>query len=166
MVNIFCTKKLEPFVKIDNIIQETLNQWNAHLVYFDGKKCLYFIDKKTLYSIFIANIVKKDLENIENLFFNSLIQQLKNDKIYKPEMNNYLIENFQTIKFYKTYNDQKTLGTLRDNLNHLKSHCKYKDNKLLAALEFAKFSMNEIPIGIRNFYNAKNLMEEELKKHT
>ena len=45
-------------------------------------KCLYFVDKKTLYSIFIADIIKKDLKNIGNLFFDTLVQQLKNDKIY------------------------------------------------------------------------------------
>lgn len=165
MVNVFCSKKLEPFVDIDNNIQETLNLWNAHLVYFDGKKCLYFVDKKTLYSIFIADIVKKDLKNIGNLFFDTLVQQLKNDKIYRPELDKFLIDNFKTIKFYKTDNDQKTLGTLRDDLNHLKAYCEDKNNKLLAALEFAKISMNGIPIGVRKYYKAKELMEEELKNH-
>lgn len=165
MVNVFCSKKLEPFVDIDNNIQETVNQWNAHLVYLDRKKCLYFVDKKTLYSIFIADIVKKDLKNIGNFFFYTLVQQLKDDQIYRPELDNFLVDNFKTIKFYKTDNDQKTLGTLRDDLYHLKAYCQDKNNKLLAALEFAKFRMNNIPIGVRNYYTAKKIMETELKNH-
>ncbi len=165
MVNVFCSKKLEPFVDIDNHIQETFNQWNAHLVFLDGKKCLYFVDKKTLYSIFIIDIVKKDLKNIGNLFFDTLVQQLKNDKIYRPELDNFLIDNFKTIKFYKTDNDQKTLGTLRDDLMHLKAYCEDKNSKLLAASEFAKSRLNRIPIGVRKYHFAKELMGEELKNH-
>lgn len=165
MVNVFCSKKLEPLVDIDDNLQPSFNLWNAHLVYIAGKKCLYFVDKKTLYSIFIMDIVKKDLKNIGTLFFDTLVLQLKNDKIYRPELDSYLINNFKTIKFYKTDNDQKTLGTLRDDLNHLKGYCEDKENKLNAAFEFSSFIMNRIPIGVRKYHKARELMEEELKNH-
>ncbi|HET6244211.1 MAG TPA: hypothetical protein VFF35_06795 [Bacteroidia bacterium] len=166
MVNIFCTRKLETFVDIKEKPEtnpENDNNWNGHLISIGGRKCLYFVEKKTLYSILLIDILKKDLKQLEKLFFNELLIQLQEDKIYKPEYGKYLIENYSSLRLFQTDNDQKTMGTMRDDIGHLKAYCEDKNDKLKAATEFAHRSLNRIPIGTRKYKYAKEIMEEMLK---
>ncbi|MBW6484326.1 MAG: hypothetical protein K0B10_14885 [Vicingaceae bacterium] len=164
MINIFCTKKLEAFTgKLDKKEPIGENNWTGHLVAIGGRKCLYFIQKKTLYSVLLIDIVKKDLKQLDKLFFEALLIQLKADKIYKPELENYLVENFSSLKLLPTDNDQKTMGTMRDDIINLKAYCEDKENKLKAAAEFATETINKIPLGTRKYKYASELMNEELK---
>ncbi|HET6243623.1 MAG: hypothetical protein H0V01_05500 [Bacteroidetes bacterium] len=147
----------------NEIANGTENKWTAHLVPIGGRKCIYFIHKKSLYSVLVIDILKKDLKELNNLFYEAFVTQLKVDKIYNSEFERFLKENFSSMKLFSTDNDQKTMGTMRDGIMHLKSFCEEKENKLDAAVEFCKYSLNRIPIGTRKFKYAKELMEEELK---
>ena len=77
--NIFCSVKLQKFLGSplkDMTIVDPGNKWgwNAHLFYTERKKCLIFVNKHTYYSLFIPDLLKKDVENFENLFVNRLMQ--------------------------------------------------------------------------------------------
>ena len=164
MVNIFCTKKLEPLVKTEERTIESFtsdNKWNGHLISIDRRKCLYFIHKPTLYSFLILDILKKDLVKFDQLFFDSLVNQLILDNLYSPQLDEYLKENYSTIKLFKTDNDQSTLGTLRDVLRHLNSYLEDKSDKIIASKKFMEKGLNKIPIGTRKYYNATEIMKLE-----
>jgi hypothetical protein len=130
MVNVFCTRKTESLITVEkkrenyNPIDEN---WLCNLIAVGGKKSLYFIDKKTLYSILLLNVKKKDLQNIESLFIEEFISQLKIDGILNPEKELIIRNKFSEITFYETDNDQKTLGT-----------CNYSGSKLAIVLKACK----------------------------
>lgn len=167
MINIFCTRKTESFITVkkkEENYEECDENWLCNLIFVDGKKSLYFIDKKTLYSILILNVKKKDLENIESLFIEEFISQLKSDGLLNPE-NELLIKNkFSKITFYETDNDQKALGTLRDNDYHIRRFISDKVDKLHSAIEFMERRINRIPLGARKYAYAKDLMKFEIEK--
>lgn len=168
MVNIFCTKKLEAFVVTEERTLESYtsdNNWNGQLITIDRRKCLFFIQKRTLYSILIIDILKKDLVNLDKLFLESLVNQLKLDNLYKPELDNYLTKNYSRIKLFKTDNDQSTLGSMRDDLMHLSCYVEDKGDRIGAAKKHMKQSLNNIPVGTRKYSLPKELMELELKSH-
>jgi hypothetical protein len=166
MINVFCTKKLESFVKTEDSTLESYtsdNNWNGQLISIDRRKCLYFIHKRTLYSILLLDILKKDLMHLEKLFFEGLVNQLKLDRLYSPKLDNYLLNNYSTIKLFRTDNDQKTLGTMRDDIMHLNAYIEDKPDKMIAANYHMRKTLNIIPIGTRKYQNARDLMELELK---
>ncbi len=166
MINVFCTRKLETFIKVkkkDESFVESSESWICHLIPIGGKKSLYFIDTKTLYSVLLINVQKKDLQNIEQMFVSEIVNQLKNDGILKPEKELLVRNKYKSLTFNETNNDQKTLGTLRDNIAHLKSYIYDKSDKQNSAREFTKESINRIPLGSRKYSYAKELMAEELK---
>jgi hypothetical protein len=66
--------------------------------------------------------------------------------------------------FYETDNDQKTLGTLRDNISHIKAYIEDKDDKLKYASELMKSRINKIPLGSRKYHYANELMKLEIEK--
>lgn len=167
MINIFCTRKTESFISVnkkEEYYNENDENWICNLIAVGGKKSLYFIEKKTLYSILILNIKKKDLQNIENLFVEELISQLKIDQIFNPEKELLIRNNHKKITFYETNNDQKTLGTLRDNDYHIKAYISNKVDKLYFARDFMQSSINRIPLGSRKYAYARDLMKAELDK--
>lgn len=81
-----------------------------------------FVDKKTLYIILILNFSVKDLPRLKEIFLKEFINQLKRDDIHSPEIENYFIKNFNVIKFFKTDNDQNTLGTIKNAASLLKRY--------------------------------------------
>jgi hypothetical protein len=166
MVNIFCTNKLAAYLpQIEkNLVSSTYhNNWSGQLVVVNRRNCLYFIHKRTLYSVLLLDFKKKDFKIIDKLFFEGLIAQLQLDELNRPELNAYLRENFTEVKFYKTDNDQSTLGTMRDDLMRLKATIEDRVDKFEAAKDFMKYAMNEIPIGTRKYQSAKKIMAAELK---
>jgi len=168
LVNIFCTKKLEGFVETKERTLESYtsdNNWNGQLISVDRRKCLFFVHKQTLYSILLLDILKKDLLNLDNLFFNCLIDQLKLDNLYKPQLDHHLKENYSTLNLFKTDNDQSTLSALRDGITRLNSSIEDEPDKIIAANKYLESRLNTIPLKMKKFHYAKEIMELELKNH-
>ena len=136
MPRIYCTKKLENFIgNVDqdlpsNIIQRSLSDWNAHLFFIERKKCIVFVNNQTAYSVFIIDLLKKDLKDIDLLFYNRLIKQLKHDKIIKENESFELLFPAERLKFYKTNNDRKVIGRINDFVEMFKTNLFYKYDNL------------------------------------
>lgn len=135
MPRIYCTKKLESFIGNadqdlpSDMIYRSLQDWNAHLFFADRKKCLVFVNNRTAYSLFLADILKKDLKNIDLLFHRRLFEQLKHDNILNTDEAFKSIFPPEELKFYKTNNDRKTIGRINDFVNMFKVHLFYKYDK-------------------------------------
>lgn len=136
MPRIYCTKKLESFIKdVDHdlpsdLIYRSLLDWNAHLFFAERKKCLVFVNNKTAYSIFMINLLKNDLKHIDVLFHRRLIEQLEYDKIIGTNESCESLFPHEELKFYKTNNDRKTIGRINDFVYMFKSHLFYKYDQL------------------------------------
>ena len=167
MTNIFCTNKLAGLISVKpilNSVTENSESWNAHLFSIAGRKCLLFTDKETCYSVLLVDILKKDLENINSLFYNMFLYQLKSDKIELPINRAPLEESYSELTLYTTDNDRKTLGVMNSLILDLKSYCDTKFNKIEAARYFGENIINGIPIGSRKFANAKKMMQAKMNR--
>jgi len=62
---IYCSNKLKQFLgsfvtnTLTNQFKSGLGDWNGHLFFLYGKKCLALVNNQTYYSLFIADILKK-----------------------------------------------------------------------------------------------------------
>jgi hypothetical protein len=74
MTRVYCTKKLKDFIGNveetfpDDFYDIKLSDWNAHLFFVEKRKCIVFVNILTYYSVFIADILKKDLKIDITLF--------------------------------------------------------------------------------------------------
>jgi len=167
MTAIYCSRKLETFINTETIPEEINpydREWSAHLVAIGGRKCVCMVDKKTLYGILLIDVLKKDLPTISSTIYLSFIQQLKGDRIYNPELDGVYSRMFSSVRFFKTDNDRKSMGILNGIIDNLKSYCNTREDKLEAALYFARNTMNGIPFGTRKYKIAKEMMKTEMEE--
>jgi hypothetical protein len=119
MADIYCTKKLEKVLGKSHItstpeVSHRLGSWNANLFPLSGRKCLIMTNDVTCYTLLFLDILKKDLLNFQDLFYERLIDQLEYDGIEvslscAPELLNHC-----SPAFRRTNNNRKILGTMND----------------------------------------------------
>lgn len=112
----------------------------------------------------LIDILKKDLPTISSSIYLSFIQQLKGDRIYKPELDGVYSRMFSSVRFLNTDNDRKTIGILNNIIDNLESYCDTRENKLEAVLYFARNTMNRIPYGTKKYKIAKEMMKTEMEE--
>ena len=154
MTKIFCTHKLQKLIgKVEQNLSNDLNvsrfgDWNSHLFFVDKRKCLIFTNNKTNYSIFLSDILKKDLKNLSDLFNSRLMEQLKIDKIFKQNNDKIITELGGQLTLYRTNNDRRIIGTMNDFIQHFKANC-YRKYSHLSEMDivYENGLINTIPTG-------------------
>jgi len=132
MTRVYCTKKLKDFIgEVDEMLPDDFNDiklsdWNAHLFFVDKRKCLVFVNILTYYSVFIADIIKKDLKNIDDIFLMRLKEQLLHDRVIEDFNNAIPLTAGVRISFIKTNNNKKAIGRINDFVYMFKVHCSVK----------------------------------------
>ena len=167
MVNIFCTNKLAGLISVKpilNSVTENSESWSAHLFSIAGRKCILFTEKETCYSVLLVDVLKKDLKDINSLFYNAFICQLNTDKIELTPNLSYVDKINCELTLYRTDNDRKTIGVMNSLILDLKSYCDTKFDKIAAARYFGQNIINGIPIGSRKFANAKKMMQAKINR--
>ena len=119
MTNIFATKKLEKIIqkKIegnDLIVENSLGDWNAHVFYVAKKKCILFVNAKTLFSVIIPQFSTKNIDRIDELFIDTFYNQLLFEKIDVNYEN--IRSKIGQLKFRSTNNNRKAIGVLNYNI--------------------------------------------------
>jgi len=129
MTRVYCTKKLNDFIgNVEETLPDDFNDiklsdWNAHLFFVDKRKCIAFVNILTYYSVFIADIVKKDIKNFDEIFITRLKEQLLKDRVIDDFKNVNLLTDEAKLCFIKTNNNKKVIGRINDFVDMFKVHC-------------------------------------------
>jgi hypothetical protein len=167
MINIFCSLKLSKLLGIEKTVEINSNfetDWSAHIFSIAGKKWLIFVNKHTLYSVIVMNVLKKDMNNLSILFTESLIRQLDREKILTTNFENYLREFDQIANICTTDNDRKTMGSINDFIFHTKS-CYEDDRTIEKAKNFALHYVNTVPSKVLKYSTPHEKMKELIKSY-
>ena len=127
MTNIFCTKKLEKLIgkkliATNAVSDELIGNWNANLFSLNKRKCLIIMNDVTYYCLIFLDVLKKDVLNFHELFYQRLIEQLDYDQVNFPfECAPKLITSCEP-NFLRTNNNRKVLGTMNEFVYELKYH--------------------------------------------
>lgn len=172
MTRVYCTNKLKDFIgNVDKSLPDDFNNikssdWNAHLFFVDKRKCIVFVNNLTYYTIFIADIVKKDLKNIEDIFKKRLEEQLLQDRVIDNFENAKILIGESEMSFIRTNNNKRVIGRINDFIGMFKVHCLYKYGHLNEMdIVYENGLINKIPTGKytdikKSFSNPiENLME-------
>ncbi len=121
-----CTKKLQKEMGIkeaDLVLEEAtasrLGGWHANLIHIDGRKCVLFVNDKTLFNFIVPDVPRAQIRNLSGLFTGFLACVLSEEGIADSEITKIIAE-YQEVGYAKT-NSKKILGSM----NELAFHYKY-----------------------------------------
>lgn len=162
MVQINCTQKLGKFIKtgIDNGLPRTDQDWSAHLFFISGRKCIIFVHKKTLYTVMLLDIFKKDMTHINRLFLEAYIDQLKSDNIVGSH-ETFIRNLYKEIRLVSTDNDRKTLGVINNIVSILQGATATGEFSDLESIRyFVSEQVNKMPWQALEYDCSKDRMSE------
>ena len=168
MVNVFCTSKLKEFLKplVDTSKPIVNNeQWNAHLLYLEGRKCIIFLNKETIYSFVLFDILKKDISNIRRLFIDGFINKLYEDEILELKDELVLRMKYENTRFLPTNNDKRAIGSINDCISRITFSPIYNKCSLKEAEIYVEKNLNDIPMGAVKYQFPTDLMKEKIKNN-
>ena len=154
MATIFCSKKLQGLFgavvskQAVDTLPSPLGDWNGHLFTVERRKCLVFINNKAYYSLFLADILKKDLANFPDLFLSNLIRQMLHDGVIDEQKIPLIKEAYGALTLARTNNDKKAIGTMNDFIYQFKVGCDWKYGGFYQ-IDLAELnaSINDTPVG-------------------
>lgn len=170
MTRIYCTEKLKKFIGTveeslpDDVATIRPSDWYAHLFYVEKKKILVFVNIQSYYTVFVVDVVKRDMKNIDEIFRNRLRQQLLNDLIVSD--NEIIDFNDFEICFFKTCNIKRVIGKINDFVYIFKVHCFLKYGHLSNMnIVYENGIINETPSGsYAEKYKTCTAPKENIKK--
>jgi len=127
MAYLCCTKKIidllniTPAPYIPDEDTSILGPWYANLFLVERKKCLIFVNSKTLFSFVTVNQAKKDIKQIGDIFRLNVSARLQAESI-SHDMIDRIMEDYKTIIICKT-SDRKILGSMNELIFHFRVHC-------------------------------------------
>lgn len=171
MTTIFCTNKLAKFIgKVEqtpqtNLTVSTLGDWNGHLFFLDGKKCLMFVNNQTYYSIMLFCILKKDLKNLRAIFIERFIEQLTHDQLMEPDDPRRIKEDFGPLVLARTNNDKSTIGVMNEYIDAITHHCMVKYGHVSQMMPaYENGLINDTPMGTSSSAQKTIFPKEEMGK--
>jgi hypothetical protein len=126
MIKIYCYKSFSNYfslnVKLNKSQERSINDWSAHLVKFDKKPRLFFINHKTFFYFIIDVVDVMEIENINVKFIKGLCLEI--NKTYKLTQEEQVLinEKLNIISFYDKSTDKEVNNILRNFISFFKNH--------------------------------------------
>ncbi len=147
-----CTKKLQKILGLkigelfeQNIEDSILGPWHANLIYIDRKKCILFVNDKTLFNFIIPDVNKSQFKELSSLFKMHLACVLSDLGV--PEIAKVkIMSEYDTIQFANT-NNKSVLGSMNDLAYHYKHHILYEGGVQSPAVPNIIKKLNHMPMG-------------------
>ena len=134
-----------------------LGAWHANLLHIDGKKCVLFVNDRTLFNFLAQNVKRQEIKNLSHLFNEHLIYALSSENL-TDEIKEKIISEYKEIN-YTTTNNKKVLGSMNDLAFHYKHHILSEGGIFSALIPTIINKLNHMPMGVIDY----NYASEELK---
>ena len=97
-----------------------LGPWHANLMYIDRRKCVLFVNDKTLFNFIAADVSRADIRNL-GVLFRSLLQCMLSDEGLEASAKEKIMSEYDELGYAKTQN-RSVLGSMNDLVFHYKYH--------------------------------------------
>jgi len=165
---IYTTRKLERTITksiVGNSENENkvLGEWVATIFYVDRKKCWLIVNKLTKYLLILSDLKTAELNNITQIFTETLHSQLRNDGI---EIDNGTLSGIiGEIKLCETNNDRSANGSLNNCMYSIEQwKIEYGNFENLPFREINS-GLNSSPNQMLNWKYPKEVMNETIKAY-
>jgi len=127
MLMIRCTKKLrkEMGLKQPDLAPEEsgdrpfLGSWYANLIYIDRRKCVLFVNEKTLFNFIVPDVLKAHLKDL-SVLFKIFLQCVLADEGFETHIREKILAEYTEVGYANTEN-----RSVLSSMNELAFH--YKD---------------------------------------
>jgi hypothetical protein len=139
-----------------------LGDWYSNIFSFTMKKnVLIFMNAKTLYSFFVTDIYRDDIDNFGKTFIYGLITSLENNGFEKNIIKK-IINEYPEIEIVKT-KSRSILGSMNDHVDHYYSCFEKGNSSCIETIEEFNRSVVEIPMGALKFKTPLEALRELIK---
>ena len=147
-----CTKKLQKEMGLkksdiseDEPKESYLGSWHANLIYIDRKKCLLFVNDKTLFNFIVPDISRAQIKELSNIFRVNLECVLATEGVSKRAKTKIMSE-YESIQYTNT-NSKSILGSMNDLAFHYKYLIQSEGGVQSYAVPSIIKKLNHMPMG-------------------
>jgi hypothetical protein len=147
-----CTGKLqkEMGLKKSDLLQgepdfSYLGPWHANLIHINRRKCVLFVNDKTLFNFIAPDVSREEITNLCVLFKNYLQCVLAEEGVMTLAREKILSE-YEEIRYAKT-KSKSVLGSMNDLAFHYKYHIQGEGGVHSIAVPSIIRKLNRIPMG-------------------
>ena len=165
---IHCTQRLlkEINPNIESSVEERdvvgFGDWYSNIFSLTRKKnVLIFMNVKTLYSFFVTDIYRDDLDNIGKTFIFGMIASLENNG-FERELIETIINEYAEFEIAKT-KSKSILGSMNDHVNHYYSCFEKGSSSRIKTIEEFNKSIVTIPMGALKYKTPLEVFRELIK---
>lgn len=163
MAVVFCSTKSSKLPGVKNRLPSiSMNNWNGHLFFLEGRKCLVFIHKETLYSFVLFDVLKKDLADFQEGFIRHLLEQLEHDFLISEKLKEVIRMDPGTIELSTTDDDKSAIGYLNDSVHRLTWTRHFHVTTIPEIKKYVRLYYNTTPT-LKRKSTPKLMMAEKLK---
>ena len=95
-----------------------LGPWHANLIYIDRRKCVLFVNDKTLFNFIVPDVSKAVIRKLDDLFRHHL-QCILADEGFPESVRDKISSEYADVAYAKT-NSKRVLGSMNDLAFHYK----------------------------------------------
>lgn len=121
------------------------------------------MNKQTLYSFLLIDVLKKDLDKFNKLFVDNLIEQLYFDNLLTSIVERNVRTKYQSIFLRKTDNDKKVIGSMNDHIFTINVYAETEGGLHKLHNRFMGQQLNRTPMGAVKGKFPVNLMREKIE---
>jgi hypothetical protein len=147
-----CTKKLQKEMGLSaNSLctippqDSFLGTWHANLIYIDRKKCVLFVNDRTLFNFIIPDLLRDQIRSLDGIFKSYLQCVLASEKFPDWFLAKAQVE-LETIHYGNT-NSKRILGSMNDLAFHYKYYILSEGGVHSPAVPAIIQQLNRIPMG-------------------
>lgn len=122
-----CTKKLlnEMGLKSSDLHEAEgstsgLESWHANLLYIDRRKCVLFVNDKTLFNFLVPDVSRAEIRKLDELFRSAFASVMEREKL-TGDVKGTIASEYKDVRFAKTDN-RSVLGSMNDLAFHYEIH--------------------------------------------
>ena len=166
-----CTKKLqkEMGLKKSDLAQAEpefsfLGSWHANLLYIDRKKCVLFVNDKTLFNFIVPNVMRAQIRELDKLFTNNLAPVIASNGLSDKAQAAIKAE-YRDLAYAAT-NNRSVLGSMNDLAFLYKYHILSEGGLHSAKIPVIIREMNDVPMGALDYVYPIKAIESLYSKIT
>lgn len=123
-----------------------LGGWHANLLYINRRKCVIFVNDKTLYNFAVINLSRDKIKELDTIFVQHLLLNLFQEG-FSEELVKQVAQEYDSIQFAKT-DSKSVLGSMNNLAFYYKLYLQENGEHLLPSIVW---KLNRMPIGAINY---------------
>lgn len=128
-----------------DVVQGMLGSWHANLIYINRRKCILFVNDMTLFNFIVPDVSRKEIRDLQNLFFRFLHPVLAQESFSQTQRNALTSEYAEVV--YGPTCSKSVLGTMNDLAFHYVHWITETSGLQSAEIPGIISKMNHLPMG-------------------